>query len=194
MLFAFLLLASSSITIPSDQDAFNWASRQREVAVDALFPQVHTQVPPECEWVVSVRIRPAFQGERSIEITKAWDGAISAVVSSVKGAPIAEQLARLHLRRRAAPLAQLLADIPVRREVYRVDECAALRLLVEALGRMNLPGILPSDLQMDATHYEITSRTRTNAVTIQIGGSAPQALAVWLLQVERLIDTGCAAD
>lgn len=178
-----------------DQASADWVDRHRDVAIERLLPLNRESQPAAVdEWIVTVRVQPAFLPEGLVEIKKAWTGGTSVTVIALQGKQAVSQLADLHRKSPAASFDQLLGSVSTRKEQLSAERCPVLRRLLESLGRLSVPATLSSDIEMDATRFEILSRTRTNVMELTICGPTGAALDGWLRDAERLIEGGCATE
>lgn len=178
----------------AEDEAHNWALGHQERVLEAVLPiEVPLDVQArDLKWGVRLRISPAFEAQSAYTLLKAFDGGVTATVTTLSGGSVLTQLKGLYSRHKDTSAGELPGLIKRNTRELTVQQCPALKGIAQAFDDLRIPASLAGALQMDATGYQLVSEGRSGTLRLSISGPDPAPLVEWAERLRKSV-AGCAA-
>jgi hypothetical protein len=168
------------IRLTQDKDVGEWAERNYTVVRDILLPGgtiAPEKFPKNVKWSVTVRISPPHEKpEYQFFMQKTYDGKVEVSVIAAKGASIFSQLQALEKKYRDAPVERIIGLIALERQTITQDDCPQLSSLANQFEGISMSLVLPDELSVDETGYELWSQSLWgNRLNVVLGGPGADA-------------------
>ena len=177
------------------QIAESWATQNYQQAIDNVLPGRFVEnIPREVEWIVTIRILPAWDEESSIRLVHTWQGTTKVDFVVARKGSILSQMRCLKEKDPRTDLPATITRLDVERKTLAMAECPKLDELVHELEVTRFLAIPPNVLMVDATHYEFWIQNAYDGlVQVELTGpdvNAPGKIHELISWVDRLC-TSC---
>jgi hypothetical protein len=192
---------NSQQTVKSlDRSTDRWVEHNYKAVLKTLLPGGATasgRYPKNVKWMVTVRILPPYEiPEYYFSLHRTYDNKIEAVVTMAKRASIFSQLRALRNRHPDATLQKIADLVSIERRAITQLDCPQLSQLVNQFEAISISPVLPDDLYVDETGYEIWSQSLYgNKMEMILSGPGPKAekqshpLLQWAEAARRVLDS-----
>ncbi len=182
-----------------DQERDQWVLTNYEAAFHSLLPDgfvAPAKYPGHVSWITVVRISPPNeQLEYRLSLQKTFDGKAEAFVSTPQGFSILKQLRALKRKYPDRDLEQLLPLVSIKHRTFTQNELPQLERLAMEFEIIKMSPVLPVELYVHDTCYEIWSQSRYgNRMQVVLSGpgaDAPQQpypLLRWVEDFRSLVE------
>ena len=178
----------------ADDDAHNWALRHYGRVLDAVLP-IEARldvVRRDLKWGVRLLITPAFEAESAYTLLMAFDGGVTASVTTLSGGSVLTQLKGLYPQQKNVSAGELPALIKRSTREFTGQQCPALKRAAQAFEQLRIPASLAGALQMDSTGYQLVSEGRSGTLRLSINAPDPAPVVEWAERVRKSV-AACAA-
>lgn len=186
--------AAATSAQDADTDAHNWALGHQERVLEAVLPiDVRLDVAAkDLKCGVRLLITPAFEAESAYTLLMAFDGGVTASVTTLSGGSVLTQLKGLYPQQKNISAGELPALIKRSTREFTGQQCPALKAAAQAFEQLRIPASLAGALQMDATGYQLVSEGRSGTLRLSIRAPDPAPLIEWAERLRKSV-AGCAA-
>ena len=182
-----------------EDNAEKWAQQNYATALSRVLPGGDIAVskfPKNVKWMVTVRILPPFEKpEYRFSMQKMYDGRVEMSVIKAKGSSIISQLQALKGKYPEDSLEKLCDSISLEQLKITQYDTRQLGRLADQFEAINISPVLPDELRVDDTGYELWSQSQWgNRMSLTISGPGPGAkrqphpLLRWAESVRSAID------
>jgi hypothetical protein len=172
-----------------ESDAHNWALSHQERVLEAVLP-IDAQldvVGRDLKWGVRLRITPAFEAESAYTLLMAYDGRVTASVTTLSGGSVLTQLKGLYLQHKNTSPGELPALLKRSTHEFAGERCPALKGAAQAFERLRIPASLAGALQMDAVGYQLVSEGRSGTLRLSISAPDPAPVVAWAERLRKTV-------
>ncbi|HEU4890464.1 MAG TPA: hypothetical protein VFT47_02880 [Vicinamibacterales bacterium] len=188
------LTAATTAAQQAENDAHNWAVSHQERVLEAALP-IDAQLDVagrDLKWGVRLRIMPAFEAESAYTLLMAYDGRVTASVTTLSGGSVLTQLKGLYLQHRNTSPGDLPALLKRSTHEFTGEQCPAVKRAAQSFERLRIPASVGSALQMDATGYQLVSEGRSGTLRLSINAPDPAPVIEWAERLRKSV-AGCTA-
>lgn len=189
----------------SVQEESDWAEHNYQAVLKFLLPSgfiPSDAIPSKVKWIITVRTMPPHgRPEQAFTLAKKYDGGVEATLTIVKGASIKSQLRQLHVTYPEKTSQELANLISIERRTVTQVQCRQLRQRAASAETLSFSPVLPDELRVDETGYEIWSQSLYgNQLTVLLGGPGPGAkvqthpLLRWAEETIRILSGTCSSS
>lgn len=163
-----------------DNGVNEWADRNYAAVLEVLLPTgviAPEKFPKGAKWITTVRIIPPYQKlEYHFSMTKMYGGKVELLVTTAKGKSIISQLQELRIKHPDASVEKLTGLIAIEKSIITHNNCSRISLLADQFEKINISPVLPDELGVDETGYELWTQSQWgNRINLVLGGPGPAA-------------------
>lgn len=177
-----------------------WVQENYATVLNKLLPTgevARGQFPKKVKWLVTVRILPPFEKpEYRFSMQKFYDGRVEVSVIKAKGSSIPSQLRALKSKYPDDSVEKISGLVSLDELKITQSEEPQLDQLADKFEAINMSPVLPDELRVDDTGYEVWSQSLWgNRMTLMLSGpgpstsSQPHPLLQWAESVRSAIET-----
>ncbi len=212
LLMMVVILIASPVEIHSDDSAAatfqgvavdNWLRDKYRSMLDLVLPLDKTNaqyLPKDVRWMVIIRIvGPYSESESRLSLQMTYQNDVVSVFSSPVPS-LLSQLRSLKSDKRGAPDEEIARLISVKHRNFTVKNCSEINRLARDFENLRLSPVLPDELIMDGTSYEVWSRSQWgNEWILKYHGPGPQEpvqpfpLFTWVETARELFARTCVS-
>jgi hypothetical protein len=184
--------AAATSAQEAESDAHNWARSHQERVLEAVLPMdVRLDVTAkDLKWGVRLLITPAFEAESVYTLLMAFDGGVTASVTTLSGGSVLTQLKGLYPQQKNISAGELPTLIKRSTREFTGQRCPALKRAARAFKQLRIPASLAGALQMDATGYQLVSEGRSGTLRLSISAPDPAPMVAWAERLRKSV-AGC---
>lgn len=199
VLFSSLLLAQAPLR--GTRNVESVASISEEELSELILPlptQATRPFPIDCEWIVTMRVRPHEKPEFWARLKKTYSGRILVEAVAVQKQPIRTQLENMSSSERNEAIASVAARVATRRWKSSEDACAPLVALARDIRRLRTPVIMSDTLVLHRIAYDVVLETRSSRVeyslSTPLSTTLPHPVAQWTNRVQQVLERCSNSD
>ena len=190
-----------AVAICREAAVSDWVRDKYPRILDLVLPvdkSTASYLPKDVRWMVTVRITgPFFESESRLSLQMMYRKDVVSVLSSPVPS-LLTQLRRLKSEKRGATDEQIARLISLKHQTLTGQDCPGINRLAQDFEKLNLSPVLPDELIMDGTSYEIHSQSQWgNHWFLKYNGPGPQEpvqpypLLTWVETLRELFATKC---